>query len=72
MRFGLYMTLEQEFNLMLKAIFEGMLEISNAYYGDAIGLAPIVLAAPQKKSQDFWRKECEVHPTNIACLNYES
>ncbi len=58
---------------MLKAIFQYMLNISNEYYGDAIGFAPIAPAAPTKKQeQDFWAKECSAHPTRIACLNYES
>ncbi len=57
---------------MLKALFAGLLEVSSAYYGDAIGLAPIALAAPKVKGKDFWTKECELHPTRIACLNYES
>ncbi len=56
---------------MLKALFEGMLEVSNAYYGDAIGLAPIALATPKKTKEDFWSKECSQHPTRVACLNYE-
>tara|TARA_B100001250_G_scaffold358414_1_gene334710 strand:+ start:182 stop:364 length:183 start_codon:yes stop_codon:yes gene_type:complete len=60
---------------MLKALFMGMLEASNVYYGDAIGLAPIALGAPSlknKKKENFWRSECSNHPTRIACLNYES
>ena len=56
---------------MLKALFDGMLEISNAYYGDAIGLAPIALAGGKKRSNDFWAKECKEHPTSQACLKYE-
>ena len=57
---------------MLKALFDGMLEVSSAYYGDAIGLAPIALAQPKQAKQDFWQRECQEHPTRIACLNYES
>ncbi|WP_320674612.1 hypothetical protein [Prochlorococcus sp. MIT 1341] len=57
---------------MLKALFAGMLEVSSAYYGDSIGLAPIALATPKLKKQDFWNQECQQHPTRIACLNYES
>ena len=57
---------------MLKALFDGMLEVSNAYYGDAIGLAPIALAGTKKRTGDFWSKECKKHPSQIACLNYEN
>ncbi len=56
---------------MLKALFDGMLEVSNAYYGDAIGLAPIALANAKPQRNDFWTRECEEHPTRVACLNYE-
>ena len=57
---------------MLKALFDGMLEVSNAYYGDAIGLAPIALAnAVKTPHNDFWQKECIKHPTSHACLNYD-
>ena len=61
---------------MLKMLFHGLLEASSAYYGDAIGLAPVSMASvkPQKapNSSLFWEKDCEKHPTRIACLNYES
>ncbi len=61
---------------MLKALFYGMLEASNAYYGDAIGLAPVALSAKSitnKTSRgDYWSEECDLHPTRIACLNYDT
>ena len=61
---------------MLKALFLGMLEASRSYYGDSIGLAPIILSTSNlqgtKPNQEFWIKECQAHPTRIACLNYES
>ncbi len=61
---------------MLKMLFLGMLEASNAYYGDAIGLAPIALGFPKspkdRPEQAFWSKECEIRPHRIACLNYDS
>ncbi len=57
-------------------LFLGMLEASNAYYGDAIGLAPIALSAPNGKeissNDKFWTKEGFANPTRIACLNYDS
>tara|TARA_B100000700_G_C14970132_1_gene820942 strand:- start:1131 stop:1316 length:186 start_codon:yes stop_codon:yes gene_type:complete len=61
---------------MLKMLFRGLLEASSAYYGDAIGLAPIVLTKAPKKTissqEDFWKKDCQDHPTRIACLNYDA
>tara|TARA_B100000700_G_C14827358_1_gene752881 strand:- start:131 stop:316 length:186 start_codon:yes stop_codon:yes gene_type:complete len=61
---------------MLNMLFRGLLEASSAYYGDAIGLAPISMATSQTKpvsrAENFWLKDCEEHPTRIACLNYES
>ncbi len=57
---------------MLKALFQEMLEVSNIYYGDAIGLAPIALAVPKNQKENFWAKECKEHPNNIACRNYDS
>ncbi len=57
---------------MLKALFQGMLEVSSSYYGDSIGLAPIALASPKIKKADFWIDECKNHPTRIACLNYDT
>ena len=61
---------------MLKLLFRGLLKASSSYYGDAIGLAPIKMTGTQKvkghKNDNFWIKDCEEHPTRIACLNYES
>ncbi len=37
---------------MLRMLFLGMLEASNAYYGDSIGLAPIALGSPVKPYVD--------------------
>tara|TARA_Y100001968_G_C19035080_1_gene561687 strand:- start:1 stop:177 length:177 start_codon:yes stop_codon:yes gene_type:complete len=57
-------------------LFRGLLEASSAYYGDAIGLAPISMSTVQKKpvaeKDNFWTNDCQKHPTRIACLNYES
>tara|TARA_Y100001968_G_scaffold298194_1_gene307906 strand:- start:495 stop:731 length:237 start_codon:yes stop_codon:yes gene_type:complete len=60
---------------MMKMLFRGLLEASSAYYGDAIGLAPIGLSQATKNSntsKNFWNKDCKDHPSRIACLNYES
>ena len=61
---------------MLKMLFRGLLEASSAYYGDAIGLAPIGMASSKKsttiKRESFWTNDCKEHPTRIACLNYDS
>ena len=60
---------------MMKVLFHGLLEATSAYYGDAVGLAPIALSQKsntRKKSIGFWNKDCEDHPSRIACLNYES
>ncbi len=61
---------------MMKMLFRGLLEASSLYYGDAIGLAPIGMASKNAKSnpcsKNFWSKDCQEHPTRIACLNYES
>ncbi len=60
---------------MMKMLFRGLLEASSAYYGDAIGLAPIALsqkALNKESSNTFWNKDCKDHPSRIACLNYES
>ena len=35
---------------MLKILYLGLLETSNSFYGDAIGLAPIALASSNKKN----------------------
>ena len=61
---------------MLNLLFRGLLEASSSYYGDAIGLAPISLSSANqptiKLTDNYWNKDCEDHPTRIACLNYES
>tara|TARA_Y100001968_G_C19034364_1_gene561371 strand:- start:300 stop:485 length:186 start_codon:yes stop_codon:yes gene_type:complete len=61
---------------MLKMLFHGLLEASSAYYGDAIGLAPVSMASvtspKASNASSFWEKDCEEHPTRIACLNYDS
>ena len=62
--------------LMLKMLFDGLLEASSLYYGDAVGLAPISMASSKTKntnlSKSFWEEDCKEHPTRIACLNYDS
>ncbi len=62
---------------MLKALFWGMLGASSNYYGESIGLAPIVLGRQKIKLESppkdsFWNRECALKPNRIACLNYES
>ena len=60
---------------MMKMLFRGLMEASSAYYGEAIGLAPISLSnkvSTRKSSDTFWNKDCYEHPSRIACLNYES
>ena len=37
---------------MLKTIFLGMIEASNAFYGDSIGLAPIALASAENNQMN--------------------
>ena len=59
---------------MLKHLFIGMLEASFNYYGDSIGLAPIVLGQKKPKHElnnQFWLKECIARPNQIACLEYD-
>tara|TARA_B100000700_G_C14907238_1_gene790381 strand:- start:909 stop:1130 length:222 start_codon:yes stop_codon:yes gene_type:complete len=64
---------------MLKPLFDGLLIVSDAYYGDAIGLAPIGLARPESSSKEenksndrnFWDKECSNYPSKIHCLDYD-
>ena len=61
---------------MLKTLFKGLLIASNSYYGDAIGLAPVILANHRAKensfNRDFWNDYCENNPTRVSCLDYES
>ncbi len=49
---------------MLKILFLGMLEASSSFYGDSIGLAPIVFASSdaekplaQDTYEDSWARE---------------
>ena len=64
---------------MLKPLFHGMLIASDAYYGDAIGLAPISLSMPSSSAKiertninkDFWTNECRDNPSKVYCLTYE-
>ena len=49
-----------------------MLEISSQYYGDAFGLAPIVLAQKQIQKNNYWSKECKKNPTQLSCLLYDT
>ncbi len=65
---------------MFKTLFKAILDRGSSHYGDSIGLSPIALAVPKRKenydrlsaqvNSKFWMKECTVHPSQIACLNY--
>ena len=64
---------------MLKPLFNGLMIVSDAYYGDSIGLAPISLSMAntsctmEKKQtkKTFWDKECAEHPSSPACLLFD-
>ena len=73
--FSFDLNIDAPANKMMKMLFRGLLEASSAYYGDAIGLAPIGLSNKKNseiKSTSFWNKDCQENPSRIACLNYES
>ena len=58
---------------MLKKIFKNLLVVSNTYYGNSIGLAPIILsrASAKKNLNGFWSDYCKDNPSKINCLKYD-
>lgn len=63
---------------MLKMIFSGILRrTSELDCNQDIGLAPIAFSRPFlienniDSKKEFWSRECDIRPYQIACLNYD-